>query len=87
MGLRELLDRLETMPVPLVPSQSSPEGTSITQCTKGGSLCSLSSPEIFTSQWRSTQLIRTQYACGYYPPFCSCGFYKFPNKFEEKHHG
>ncbi len=38
------------MPVPLVPSESSCQGTATTQYYQGGSLCSPGSPQIFTDQ-------------------------------------
>jgi hypothetical protein len=50
MGLRELLTRLESMPVPLVLSEPSCQGTATTQYYQGGSLCSSGSPKIFTGQ-------------------------------------
>ena len=85
MGLRELLARLESMPVPLVPSEPSREGTTTTQYYQGGSLCSPCSTEIFTCQAESglekttsINVIKNLCECGYRPPFCSCGRGQFP---------
>jgi hypothetical protein len=50
MGLRELLARLESMPVPLVLSEPSCEGTATTQYYQGCSLCLPGSPQRFTGQ-------------------------------------
>lgn len=90
MGLRELLDHLESMPVPLVPSESSCQGTATTQYYQGGSLCSPGSPQIFTGQadsdlkkTTSINVIKNLCECGYRPPFCACGFYKFPGQSKE----
>lgn len=84
MGLRELLDHLESIPVLLVPSESSCKGTATTQCYQGSSLCSPGSPQIFADQVDSNlekttniNVIKTLCKCGYRPTFCSCGFYKF----------
>ncbi|PJE05940.1 MAG: hypothetical protein CK430_15150 [Legionella sp.] len=87
MGLRELLDHLESMPVPSVPSESSSQGTAKTQYYQGGSLCSPGSLQIFTDQAESDlekttniNVIKNLCECGYRPPFCTCGFYKFPSQ-------
>ena len=87
MGVRELLDCLESKPVPFVPSEPTCQGTATSQYYQRGSLCSLSSPEISNPQAnggpdlkksRNINAIKTLYECGYRPPFCACGFYKFP---------
>ena len=90
MGLRSLLARMESSASSLVPLQSSVGGTATDKADKGGSPCPLSSLKKNQTEYNTVEegvinidptstIIKTICECGYRPPFCACGYYKFPS--------
>ena len=80
MSVLNLLARMESASISLVPSKATSEGTLEMQVEQGGSPCSLSSLDNNQEEY-SFVAGNIQFTmvckCGYRRPFCSCGFYKF----------
>ncbi|MFW2572113.1 hypothetical protein [Legionella sp. 29fVS95] len=80
MSVLNLLARMESASISLVPSKATSEGTLEIQEKQVSSLGSLSSPN--NNQEESNFVaediqLTTICKCGYRRPFCACGFYKF----------
>lgn len=80
MSIHDLLARMESTSSSLVPSKAPYERTANNMKDQDGSPESLGSLKNNQTKYHlvaDAQLI-TICKCGYRPPFCACGFYKFP---------
>ncbi|KTC81711.1 hypothetical protein [Legionella brunensis] len=82
MSVLNLLARVESTSSSLVPSKATSEGTMEIKEKQASSPGSLGSPnenqEKYNFVVEDIQLT-TVCKCGYRRPFCTCGFYKFPD--------